>query len=108
MGTEKESTTNTNDKTNTEELMMADTILPATTIHSYDSTMEVKTLKDLKKTPETVASKITIHITDLNPSPPFQIVSTYALTQLFLSSRAEHNYPQLAAISKFSGNPVFR
>ena len=44
-GTEKESTNNTNDKTNTEELMMADTILPATTIHSYDSPMEVKTLK---------------------------------------------------------------
>ena len=29
-------------------------------------------------------------------------------TMLFLSSRAEQNYPQLAAISKFSGNPVFR
>ena len=29
-------------------------------------------------------------------------------SKLFLSSRAEHNYPQLAAISKFSGNPVFR
>ena len=81
-GTEKESTNNTNDKTNTEELMMDDTILPATTIHSYDSTMEVKTLKDLKKTPDTVASKITIHINDLNPSPPLQILSTYALTYL--------------------------
>ena len=44
----------------------------------------------------------------VNKRKHYEVHPIHQPKQLFLSSHAEHNYSQLAAICKFSGNPVFR